>query len=116
MSKLFPPASIKMTFFADSDILSCSLFDIKARTHSLIRIAFVYFLSPIIQTQSLVVRQIEESIFSISKVRILVLSSISSYAVVNFGNNNGDSDDLNDNCCDCIWSGGSDNEFFFCRS
>ena len=83
-----------MTFFADSfnNPPCCSFFDIgdnkEARTHNLMRIAFLYFLSPRIHKQSAVVRLMDESIFSISKVSILfLLSSISEYAVWNFSNN-----------------------------
>ena len=61
--------------FADRNP-SC-LVKIKGHKNSLIRIAFAYSIPAIIHTQISVVRVIAEFIFSISKVILLFLSSIS---------------------------------------
>jgi hypothetical protein len=74
MSELFPLPSIKIIFINSNP--SC-LFDIRARTHSLLRIVFAYFLSsPTIHMKPSdvgLIQQRQESIFSVSKVGILLL-------------------------------------------
>ena len=99
-------SSIKMIF---ADWNPSCLVKIKGRKYSLIRIAFAYSIPAIIHTQSSVVRVIAESIFSISKVDLLFLSSTSQYAVWNFGDNsssegllNNSEEDDNRFCCSSI--------------